>query len=91
MGEEERDVQPLVLPDGSLVGVLDDVAEEDERERGDDDAGHQQSVEPLEHGELGVLLVLLEVVDGAHEAAEHPEVDERVHAACERRRNPTLR
>ena len=91
MGGEEKDVQPLVLPDGEATGVLDEVAEEDERERGDDDAGHQQQVEPSEHGELGVLLVLLQVVDGAHEAAEDPEVDQRVHAAWERRRNGTLR
>lgn len=60
--------------------MTDDVAEGHQRERGDHDAGKQQRVKSREHSELGVLLVVLELLHGVHEALEHPEVHHRVHA-----------
>ena len=73
-------LQPLELPRSVRLIGKDDVAEHDQRGRRHHHARHQQIPQLREDLQLGLLLLLRQLVHGVHQTLEDPEVDERVHA-----------
>ena len=73
-------LQPLELPRRVRLVRENDVAEHDQRTRRHHDAHHQQVAQLCEDVQLGLLLLLGQLVHRVHQTLEDPEVDERIHA-----------
>ena len=73
-------LQPLEPPRVGHVLVVHQIAEHDQRNRGNHHAHQQQRVQTHEHRQLRVLLVLPQLVHRVHQALEHPEVHQRVQS-----------